>query len=270
MAASASKIAVHLDDFHARARDALRLASRLGFGAVQFGAVGGELSPQQLSESGRRDLQRYSRGLGLNIAALRADLGSAAFLDGAVVGEQVERTRHILELARDLNVAVVSAPIGRFTANNSAQYNLVREAVRHVAEHADKLDRFFAIETAVESPEALQQLLADLNCPNLKVSYDPAELLMDGLDPLAPIELFADHILLSQVRDAELGSSKRPGRETNLGQGHLNLAVYLQRLEEADYNRELVIRRDQSANPIADLQACKEQLETVLTSRAGR
>ena len=264
-----SRIGVHVDDFRIDAKAGLRLASSLGFRAVQLGAASGEISPQQLSESGRRHLLRHTRGLGVSIAALRADLGGSRFLDGARVEQHVDRARRILELARDLGVRVVTAPVGRLLPDHARQYEVLHEALRQVAEHADRVDRVFAIETAVDAPADLKKLLEELNCRHLKVCYDPAELLMDGLDPLAAVESFADQIVLSHIRDAQPGSPERPGREANLGDGQLNLSACLERLAEAGYGGELIIRRSQSSNPGPDIQACKRYLDALLAPGAA-
>ncbi len=270
MSEAQSQIGVYLDAFRAAPKEALHLASELGFEAVHMGAAEGPVSPQQLSASGRRHLRRFAGGLGLSIVALRADFGGLRFLDPALVDQHIDNTRRILELARELDASTVTAPIGKFRTGNAHEYDLIRQAIGHVAQYADTVDRVFAIETAVDTPDAIRELLADLSCPNLKVCYDPAELLMDGIDPLASIETFANEIALAYMRDAQRGSAAQPGRETNLGEGQLNLPTYLAQLEAAGYHGPLVVHRSQSANPLADLRACKSYLESIASSRTPR
>lgn len=268
MASFDARLAVCLDDFGAPPKEALGAASELGFRCVQIGALRGPISPGQLDESGRRHLRRFAEGLGLQIIALRVDFGGSRFLDASTTEQYIECTRRVLELARELNVPLVSAPLGKFRTADVDEYELVKFAVRAVADHADLLDCFFAIETAVDTPEALQQLLRDVSCPHLKVAYDPAELLIGGIDPLAPIETYADDIGLAFARDAERGTAAQPGRETNLGAGHLSLPAYLAQLDAAGYRGPLVVRRADTTRPLADLAACKEYLESILTTGA--
>ena len=188
MASDRSQLGVYLDDFRAAPREALRLASTMGFGAVHIGVVDGPLAPRELSESGRRHLKRSAAGLGLEIVALRADLGGARLLDTAAVDGHLHRIRDILQLARDMDVPLVTAPLGKFHPDDEREYSLVLQAVTHIAECADTLDRSFAIETAGgttrcadASPGALPKLLQQLSCPHLKICYDPAELLPPGI-----------------------------------------------------------------------------------------
>ena len=262
------RLAVCLDDFGAPPKEALRAASEIGFRCVQIGALQGPISPGQLDESGRRHLRRFAEGLGLQIIALRVDFGGSRFLDASRTDYCIDRTRRVLELARELTVPTVSAPLGKFRTADVQEYELVMSAVRAVADHADLLNCFFAIETAVDTPDALQQLLRDVSCPHLKVAYDPAELLIGGMDPLAPIETYADDIGLAFARDAERGTAAQPGRETNPGAGHLSLPAYLAQLDAAGYRGPLIVRRADTTRPLEDIGACKQYLCAILATGA--
>ncbi len=267
MSATRIPTGVHLDDFRTEPKQALKLASELGFAVVQIGAVRGPISPEQLSGSGRRHLRRLATGLGLSIVALRADFGGLRFLDAALIEKHVRDTRLILELARELGASIVTAPLGKIDSNGAAQYDQVKHALAEIIEHADKLDQILAVETSVVHLESIESLLDDISCPNLRVCYDPAELLMQGINPLTSIETFVDRIALAYVRDAQRGSPAQAGRETNLGQGELGLHSYLAGLEAAGYAMPLVVRRSDSADPLNDLRACKEYLDSVLVSK---
>ncbi len=266
MPPSAPQLALHVDDLGLPLKAGLQAAARLRFPAVQVGASSGPMAPDALSDSGRRHLRRYLDALGLSLCSLRADTGGARFCDGALLDQHIHQTCRVLELARALDVTVVSAPVGRFRNDQPQSYRRVREALHAVAIHADALDRCFAIETQVDEVAALADLLRDLNCPNLRICYDPAELLMEGHDPLEPIERFADDIRSAHVRDAERGSRLQAGRETNLGSGHLNLRRYLDRLQDAGYHGPLILRRAHSANPASDVRVCRKVFDDVMAA----
>ena len=160
--------------------------------------------------------------------------------------------------------------LNRWLEHASGWLSLIDDPGEILTMRSGLLNCFFTIETIVDTPDALKQLLRDVSCAHLTVAYDPAELLMGGIDPLAPIETYADDIGLAFARDAERGTSARPGRETNLGAGHLSLPAYLAQLDSAGYRGPLVIRRADTTRPLADLAACKEYLESILTTRATR
>ena len=91
-----------MDGFRQSARDGLRGAAELGFRPIELSAPGREISPEALTDSGRRHLKRYIEGLGLSIAALGGDLGGRHFADSATLDERIDRTRKILEMAAEL------------------------------------------------------------------------------------------------------------------------------------------------------------------------
>ncbi len=257
-------IGVCVDDFRLSAQEGLREAARLGFGLVEIGAARGQISPAELSHSGRRHLKRFVGGLGLSITALRADAGPAIAIEGSGADQQLQLAKDVIELARDIEVQIVCVSLGSFNGDDAKNHEPFKEVLHHLADHADKLGRFVAIETVADKPGELSRLLAELSCPFLKVSYDPGALLMVGLDPLAAIEPLADDIVLAHMRDATLGSPQRPGREANLGQGNLSVQAYLAHLAQAGYEGGQIIRRAHSDSPIADLQSCKNYLESIL------
>ena len=79
------KISVIADDLQLPPKEAVRTVSRMGAGGVQLYATRGELTPENLSRSGRRDLARFVRNLGLDWTAICGDLGGGRFADAANV-----------------------------------------------------------------------------------------------------------------------------------------------------------------------------------------
>lgn len=261
MAEQAGKLGVHLQDLQLGAKRGMIAASRLGAGCIHVPAAEGDISPQNLTLTGRRHVQRFARDLGLRLSALEADLRTQTA--GGGLEERIDQTRRIIELASELEVPVVTASLGH-VEDDAEHYAVAREALHQVAVHADTVGRFVAIETSAGSQDVILRLLRDLNCSYLKVCYDPGLLLIDGMDPLAPIDPLADAIVLANLRDATRGSSKRPGRETDLGEGHLNIHAYLAQLDQAGYRSDLILRRSASDDPIPHLRAARRYLESVL------
>ncbi len=108
-------------------------------------------------------------------------------------------------------------------------------------------------------------LIRELGAPTVRVCYDPAGLLLGGLEALSGIGPLAGHIILAYVRDAIAGrgsangGGRTPlGRETALGEGELDLAEYLGALQEASYFGALIVRRQHAANPVAELRRARE------------
>lgn len=260
----ARSLGVVVDDMRLDAKRGIRRAAEMGFGGVELSAVYGETAPENLSATGRRHLARTVRDLGLNFQALIGDVGGMRFTDPARGDEHLDRTRRILELAADMGVPIVAAQIGHFDENvPGEQRDRVVEAVRLIADHADRTGTIFAIETTGSRPEALHALLKGLDCPHLRATLDPAELVMQGSDPLQAVATLANDIVLARVRDGLVGSADRHGRETPVGEGQVNLIEYLAALEGADYAGPATVRRTDTDRPIDELAAAKAYIESL-------
>ena len=228
-----------------------------------MGAAAGEISPSQLSESGRRHLARMCRNLGLSVAALSAE--SLGLADPRTVDECVARTLPVLELAADLRVPVVVADVGPITDRDTEEPSSIAvDALRALADHAGRVGTRLALQTGPDSPEGLGGVLNAVDCPWLGVCVDPAMLVRYGHSPSAAIERLAEALLLSHLGDATSGGRGRTGLETQLGQGQLDLPAFLADLSAAGYHGPLILRRRDCRRPRDELAAAKRLLETYL------
>ena len=103
-----------------------------------------------------------------------------------------------------------------------------------------------AFETGQETGELLRRTLADFRCPNLKVNFDPANMLLyDTGDPLRAVELLAPEIRSVHVKDANRPTKKgRWGEEVPLGKGQVNIPAYIKALRRIGYTGPLCIERE--------------------------
>lgn len=255
------RIAVNIDDLRLPTKDALRKAAELKFGAVELATVAGDLAPSNLSSSGRRHLARFAGGFGLEMAALVADVAGLSLTDPRTAGERVERTCGVIELAADLKVPVVTASAGALTHPETGEpSSLATEALRRIGEYADSRGVVYAMRPSRDAGERLAAVLDVLRCPSIRVGLDPAAMVMSGVDPLASIERFIGQISLLHARDALAGLADRPGRETRLGEGEVDLVALLSVLHAAEYTGTYVVRRMDSNTPVLDIQAGRDML----------
>ncbi len=258
-------IGVDVDDFRLSTKDALRRAAELQFRAVEFATVSGELAPTQLSPSGRRHLSRYVDGLGLSVAALRADVPQMRLTDPKTAEERVALTCLVLEMAADMGVPVVTAAIGATTHPETGEPSpMAVEALRRIGEFADSRGTIFAVRPSRDSADRLVRLLDKVSCPSIGVNLDPAAQIMAGADPFRIIERFAGHIPLVHMRDATAGSADRAGRETRFGEGDVDLEGMVVTLDAAAYGGAYIIRRTDTETPAADLDHARGILNGML------
>jgi sugar phosphate isomerase/epimerase len=181
-----------------------------------------------------------------------------------VLDARVQQAVETLELASQLRLPVVSARLGPLLDADGRASQQTMEAIQLVAARADQMGVSFAVETGPDEPGVLAERLRELACPSLGVCLDPAGLVQFGYDPGEAASRFAELIGLSRVADAYAGGRGRPGAETALGQGQLDLAGYLAHLAGGDYCGPLILRRRQSLNPTSELQAGLALLQQAL------
>jgi L-ribulose-5-phosphate 3-epimerase len=257
---SEARIGVVLDSFRQPVKEALRSASSLDLREIELPMTSKELEPAQLSRTGRRDLAHHVSSQGLHLSALGGDLGGARFTDSSAVEQRLEKTRRIMETAAELRVPVVTTHLGVVTSD-SLKSGYLREALRHLAEVSDRTGTRLAIDTGSGDPQAIADLLREIGSVGLGACYDPASLIIEGFDPLSAVSPMADRIFVAHVRDATAGSERRPGHETPLGEGQVDLAEYLAALDQAGYRGVQLIRRTGAMDPLKEIAADKSRLE---------
>jgi L-ribulose-5-phosphate 3-epimerase len=102
------------------------------------------------------------------------------------------------------------------------------------------------LETGQETAELLKQTLQDLQCPNVKINFDPANMLLyDMGDPIRAVEILGPDIRSVHVKDANRPTTPGEwGEEVPLGQGQVNIRRFVETLKRVGYAGPLVIERE--------------------------
>ena len=103
-----------------------------------------------------------------------------------------------------------------------------------------------AFETGQETADLLRRTLDDLKCANLKVNFDPANMLLyDMGDPIRAVEILGPDIRSVHVKDANRPTSPgKWGEEVPLGQGEVEHRALHPDAEEGRLRRPAVIERE--------------------------
>lgn len=101
-------------------------------------------------------------------------------------------------------------------------------------------------ETGQETADLLRLTLDDLKCSNVSVNFDPANMLLyDMGDPLHAVEILGPDIGSVHLKDANRPTVKGEwGTEVPLGEGQVNIPLFVQALKKAGYNGPLIIERE--------------------------
>jgi sugar phosphate isomerase/epimerase len=255
-----SQLGVAIIDLGMGIRDALRRAASAGFGAVELNSATGDTAARELSQSGRRHLALKVRSAGMTPAALDAEVRGTALTDPRHVAARIDIISASLQMAREIGARVVTSSLG--PTASLAELDLAAEALREIGDHADRTGTLFAVQTTDVQPESLSTLLEDLDCPALGVCFDPAGILIEGLDPLDCAGRFADNIMLSHIRDAVPGGPNARGREAELGTGRIEFQALLALLAVAGYRGPHVLRRFDAVWSMPRLTRARSYLES--------
>jgi sugar phosphate isomerase/epimerase len=244
-------------------RDQLRDAARLGARGVVLDAAG-ELSPDRLTETGRRELRHLLKSAEIGLIALSLPARRPFdTLDG--LEDRLARADRGFALAYELGTRLVLARVGAVPAEAEAdRHGAFRAALGELARRADHRGVRLAIETGSEDGRTLAQFLDALAAPSLAASVDPAAHLRMGHDPVQAVRDLASWVAHAYANDAT-GPGARPliahPRGSGFPAGALDWEEYLGALEEIDYRGYLTVWPEPTEDPAAAFARIKARLD---------
>ena len=267
-------IGVILESFKLSRSEAIKKASEMGANGIQMYATSGENAPENLSKSDRIALKQEVSDAGLVFSALCGDLGMG-FGNKEKNPELIEKSKRIVELAKDLGTNIITTHIGVVPADkNHERYKIMQEACFELATFADSMDAHFAIETGPEVATVLKGFLDDLPSDGVAVNLDPANFKMvTGDDPVKAVHILKDYIVHTHAKDGNRLNIGNPEfiykavhpvpqgfddvqyfEEVPLGTGSVDFPNYLKALEEIGYKGFLTIEREVGDCPEKDIK----------------
>lgn len=201
---------------------AVALASGLSLGGAMLGFPGEDYTtPQHIQRTG-------------------------GFGDPATRAERLDRLRWALERTIALGLTDVMLHAGFIPEVGDPARTPFLDTLAKVSQLAAEKGITVAFETGQETSTLLRRTLDDLQCPNLKVNFDPANMLLyDKDDPLKAVELLAPDIRTVHVKDANRPTvSGQWGEEVPLGHGQTNTRDFLLILKKVGYQGPLFIERE--------------------------
>ncbi|MCL2004033.1 MAG: sugar phosphate isomerase/epimerase [Oscillospiraceae bacterium] len=283
------QIGVLVDSFRLPLREGIVKAREIGAEGIQIYAASGEAAPENLSRERRRELLAFIRSQGLVMSAICGDLGGYGFEREDDNPHKIKRSKAIIDLALDLECAVVTTHIGVVPSNpEHSRRAVMAAACRELGLYAKAAGVSFAVETGPEPAAVLRGFIDSLDCGGgMGVNFDPANLVMViGEDPAKAVKILAPYIIHTHAKDGRMLKKTDPEviygffaedgigdlrleeyfLETPLGEGDVDFPRYLDALEKAGFNGFLTIERETGANPEDDILAAAGFLRS-LTAR---
>ncbi len=242
-------------------KDQIRAAAAAGARGVVVDAAG-DLAPDRLSETGRREVRHALRSVEQELVALSLPT-RRPFDTTDQLEDRLARADRAFALAYDLGTRLVLARVGGLPPEADAGRRATfTTAVRELGIRAEHRGVRFAVETGSEPGGVLGPYLAALEIPSLGASIDPSSLLRQGIDPVAATRELGAWVAHAYANDASRSSpiaSSHP-RGSGYPPGALDWEEYLGALEEINYRGYLTVWPDPDGDAPAQFQAVADRL----------
>jgi len=174
---------------------------------------------------------------------------TVGFIPPATRAARERRTIEVSEFAKTLGVRSIACHIGCVPEDPShPDYIGVRDLVRRVCDHAAKHGQTFALETGQETAKVLLEFLHDVDRPNLKINFDPANMILYGSgDPIEALKAVGHLVVSVHAKDGDWPPKGVPGalgKERPLGQGSVGMERFVATLQEIGYKGPLNVERE--------------------------
>lgn len=161
--------------------------------------------------------------------------------------EREQRTYEVSDFAAQLSIPGLATHIGAIPRDVSDPgYAQMRDLVRRLCDHCATHNQTFALETGQESAAELKRFIVEADRPNLRVNFDPANMVMYGSgDPIEALVAVSERVVTVHCKDGV--GPPAPGRlgyETPLGAGEVGMDRFVAKLREIGYTGPLIIERE--------------------------
>jgi sugar phosphate isomerase/epimerase len=186
---------------------------------------------------------------------------TVGFIPPATRAGREARTLALSDWTAKLGVSAIACHIGFVPEDTSdADYVAVREMVRRVCDHAGRHGQSFHLETGQEPAHVLLDFFKDVQRPNLRINFDPANMILYGTgDPIEALGVLGAQVATVHAKDGDWPPQGVPGAlgtERPLGQGSVGMERFLAKLREVGYKGTLNIEREtpDHAQRLADIK----------------
>ncbi|MEM7479028.1 MAG: sugar phosphate isomerase/epimerase family protein [Planctomycetota bacterium] len=246
------RTAIHLGCLKQPFKKALQTASRLGAQGVEID-VRSMLRPEELSDTGRRQLKKMMSDLNLKVAGIRFPTrrGYDVVQD---LERRIDATKSAMSFAYSLGASVVINAVGEVPEDvECAEYAQLKASLSDLASYGAHIGAMLACETGSEPVERLAGLLGSLSEQAIGIAFNPGNLIINDYLQDDSIRQAASWTLAVIARDGVRDLARGRGLEVPLGQGSAEIPEILGVLEERRYDGWFHLEASDSVHAAAEL-----------------
>jgi len=255
----------------------IEAAKRLNLTTAQILAP----SKEERNQESVEQLQRKFRQAGIAITVVFCGFAGESYADIPTVKETVglvpaatraqrmNEAKDISDFSKQLGVPVIGLHIGFIPENQQDfQYADLIETTRQLCDHAASNGQRVHLETGQETAQALLDFFKTVNRENLAINFDPANMILYGSgEPIPALKILGDHVKSVHCKDAVWSNQPAVtwGEEVPLGEGDVNMKLFLQTLKEIGYEGPLTIEREISGEAqVKDIEKGVDLLRSLI------
>lgn len=244
------KIGLISDSLRMDFESGIRAAALLPVTGVQKYMTFGDFTADAMTPKRVREIRDIMESNGLIFSAICGDFGVDLDQD-----DVVDRSKRVLEKAKELGCDIVTTHIGHIEEAESARMEKLRAHAFELATFADGMQSKFACETGTEKAVVMKGFLDQLGAKGLCVNLDPANLVMCAHDdPVQAVETLKDYIVHTHAKDGIVTDTQACGHlEVPLGTGGVDWEGYLSALHAIGYTGYLTVEREVGKKPLLDI-----------------
>ncbi len=180
--------------------------------------------------------------------------------------ENWEDIRINADLAERMGLKIVTFHAG-FLPHEARDPNFTKllDRIGQIAELFAKRGIMLGFETGQETAATLAEFLKHLNCPNVGVNFDPANLILyEKGDPIEALRTLCPWLKQVHVKDARRTTQSGTwGKEVVVGTGDVDWRAFFTTLGSLGFQGWCCIEREAGSQRVADIRAARQFLETL-------
>lgn len=225
---------------------------------------------QSRTDEKASQLRDQLQAIGVQLTAVFGGFDGESYADIPTVGRTIglvpsatrqERLQEMFEISdftKKMGCDTVALHIGVVPHEHDHPERAgIIEVTRRLCQHCKDNGQFLHLETGQETAEDLIAFIEDVGYDNLKINFDPANMILYGMgEPLEALRKLAKYVRSVHCKDGKW--SDQPGvtwgQEVPLGEGDVNIKAYLQTLKDIGYTGPLTIEREIPQDPERQLR----------------
>jgi sugar phosphate isomerase/epimerase len=193
---------------------------------------------------------------------------TVGLVPAALRAQRLDEAKKLSEFAGELEIKNFALHVGFVPEDpDNPIYPAIVRAVRNLADECRFNGQQLCLETGQESADALLRFIADLKTSNVKVNFDPANMILYGSgEPVEALGKLAEFVVTVHCKDGKWPAEPgKLGVEMPLGQGDVGMDRFVSKLRQIGFQGPLVIEREISGEQqIADVRMGIELLKRLL------